>query len=356
MNVKTALVVSLNYNPGHFSHLVANYRLFADAGMQPYLYLNRAFSGMDRAGNYRMLFDRKDVKKVGRVDFMIFWFPSLENILECVRFRLFTQTKITYVYHEPFDSIRNYRAAGFGVVKILKICLIFLATLPVLLLSHHVILPSRTSLELYRRKNAWLNGSFTFMPLLFDDESTHTISLHGKKNISYIGTIAADHAFDRYVDFLEFSVKNEWFPGYSFLIATASKIPPRERKILDLCLPCGRISISEGRVMDNQEINAHYRDSLVVWNAYHRSNQSGVLPKAFMFGAAVVALARNKSEFVENHLTGVLVDDNSDVYQLKSAVEEILDKGEGFSVNCRNKFLDTFYYRNRISQFLSFVG
>ena len=44
-----ALIVSLNFNPGHFSHLIANYKLLEDVGYKPYLYVNEAFNKMDNA-------------------------------------------------------------------------------------------------------------------------------------------------------------------------------------------------------------------------------------------------------------------------------------------------------------------
>jgi hypothetical protein len=136
----------------------------------------------------------------------------------------------------------------------------------------------------------------------------------------------------------------------TFLIATSSKIPQKEKKRLEPYLK-SRVVISEGHPMTNEEINLYYRDSQVIWNAYNRSMQSGVLPKAYMFGAAVIALIQIASDFVDNHKTGVLIKNNSDMIEIKNAVQEIIDQKEIFSKNCRNKFLDTFYYKKYINNF-----
>lgn len=51
-----ALIVSLNFNPGHFSHLSANYQLFKAIGYKPYLYVNRAFKKMDEEDIYDKIY------------------------------------------------------------------------------------------------------------------------------------------------------------------------------------------------------------------------------------------------------------------------------------------------------------
>ena len=49
-----------------------------------------------------------------------------------------------------------------------------------------------------------------------------------------------------------------------------------------------RLKLVVGKPMSNLEINNYFNKSLVVWNAYRRSMQSGVLPKAYMFGTPVI--------------------------------------------------------------------
>lgn len=352
MNV---LVVSLNFNPGHFSHLVANYNLFLDCGFKPHLYINKSFNQMDKTHKYDIINNFENVKNLKTIEGAVFWFPSFFNIIDILRLRVLYKSKILYIFHEPFDSIKNYYSSGFGLKKISKIFLVNLINIVVVGLAHKIILPSSKAFSLYKKKYSILNKNFSLVPLFFDDEAGPLLKWNQKKYISYIGTIAADHAFDCYINFIESCLRNNWFPELFFLIATKDKIPVNDKKRIDSYVTSGRIVISEGHPMSTEEINVYYRDSFIVWNAYYRSMQSGVLPKAYMFGAAIIGTYHCNSEFIENQVTGVLVDDNRNVLEIKSAVKEILDKKEFFFQNCRNKFLENFYYKKRTNDFISFL-
>jgi hypothetical protein len=238
---KNALVASLNFHPGHFSHLVASYRLLADSGYAPHLYVHRSFNAMDVEGEFRKINRPGELRGLGTVDVAVFWFPSLRNVLEILRLRLRFGTKVVYVNHEPWDSFASYRASGFGLRQIAKVWLISLVNLSVILLSSGVVLPSSGAYALYRQKFAWLNRNYRRIPLLFDDEEKGGTD-HGREFVSYVGTVAADHAFDRFVEFVDAAVTNEWLPGLRFLIATRSEIPERERAILARHLPSGTSS------------------------------------------------------------------------------------------------------------------
>jgi hypothetical protein len=351
-----ALVVSLNFNPGHFSHLVATYRLLAEAGYTPHLYVHPSFERMDEKDEFRKLTSARQLKALGPVMAAVFWFPSLRNLVEMLRLRL-GGSRVAYVFHEPFDSIASYRRSGFSRLKVARITAISLINIPVLLLAQQVMLPSAVSLRLYRKRYLWLNGHFHHVPLLFDDEAAASPGVPPPKDcIAYIGTIAPDHAFDCFVDFAKAAIEQKRLLGHTFLIATRSDLPDREREILGQLAASGRLRVHAGRSMSTEEINEHFRRSLVVWNAYRRSNQSGVLPKAFMFGAAVVASAELDNEFVEDGVTGRLVRDRHDVAEIASAVEDIVENADCYGRACRSKFLCTFYYRSKLQTFLQLVG
>lgn len=351
-----ALVISLNFTPGHFSHLIASYRLLAECGYVPHLYLHPRFNEMDDKNLYRKFNAPAELSRLGRVGPAVFWFPSLKNIVEMLRLRLFYGATIIYVLHEPFDSFANYRRAGFGLLKTYKIALISAVNVLTVRLAHEIILPSSVSFELYRRKYQWVNSHSHLIPLLFDDEAGSADDGVGAKDcVSYIGTVAADHAFDLFVDFVEAAVTQGLLPGIMFAVATRSELPIRERDKLQRLQDSGRVIVQSGRPLSTDEINGYYRRSLAVWNAYHRSNQSGVLPKAFMFGAAVISSARISNEFVDDHVTGVLISDNSSVSEIAAAVTEIRTNQKDFATACRGKFLSTFHYRSKIREFVSVI-
>jgi hypothetical protein len=350
-----ALIVSLRFHPGHYSHLLANYNLFLDSGFTPYLYVNRSFKKMDNISYINTIYNSRDVRKLNNINIVVFWFPSIRNVFEIIRFRFIYKSIIIYIYHEPFDSIKNYYNSGFKFIKIAKICMINIVNIPVIMLSHKIVLPSLLPLSLYKNKYTLLNKNYSLIPLIFDDEALPYLENVKKIYISYIGTVAANHAFDKFVAFFDCAMKNSWFPNMKFLIATGSKIPIKEKIILERHYQSGRIIIQEGHPMTNEEINIYFRDSLVVWNAYNRSMQSGILPKAYMFGAAVISLSSNPNDFVDNHKTGIIVNDNKDANEIKNAVEEINSQKELYFKNCRRKFLQTFYYKSKIIDYLSLL-
>jgi hypothetical protein len=350
-----ALIVSLRFHPGHFSHLIANYNLFLYCGFTPYLYVNKSFNQMDKNNKYHRINNSGEFSKLKNIDIAVFWFPSLMNIIEIIRLRIYFKTKIIYIYHEPFDSIKNYYNSGFRFKKIFKICLINIVNIPVILLSHKIVLPSLLPFSLYKNKYTLLNKNYSLIPLIFEDESLPDLEKVNKIYISYIGTVAPNHAFDKFVEFVECAMKNSWFPNMKFLIATGSEIPIKEKNILDRYYQSGRIIIQENHPMTNEKINMYFRDSLVIWNAYNRSMQSGILPKAYMFGAAVISLSSNPNDFVDNHKTGIIINDNKDANEIKNAVEEIHYNKDMYFQNCRGKFLKTFYYKSNTFNYLSLL-
>ena len=347
---KKSLIISLNYNPGHFSHLIANYKLLEEIGYEPTLYIHDSFNKMDALNEFRKI---NNISKTDEIEVAIFWFPSLKNILTLLKLKIKFKTKIIYVYHEPFESFKKYYLAGFGILKILKIYLINLVNKMTAFSADTIILPSQAAFNLYKSKSQKINSNFILIPLIFTDELENRIE--NKIYISYIGTIAEDHAFKNFIDFIIISIKQNWLINFVFLIATRSNLPKIDADRLKPYFDSKRLTIIDGKYLSNVEINKYYNSSLVVWNAYNRSMQSGVLPKAYMFGTAVIIQRKNRNEFVEDHKTCVLINDNSDSVEIKEAIEEIILNRDDFQKNCRNKFLSTFHYRVRINEFKKIV-
>ena len=98
--------------------------------------------------------------------------------------------------------------------------------------------------------------------------------------------------------------------------------------------------------MTDEEINHWYASSYVVWNAYSRTTQSGVLAKSFMFGTPAVVMSKNLCEVASNGVEVIAVNDNKDKKQIEDAVTEIIRNFTSYSKVCRERFLSTFFYRN----------
>jgi len=350
-----AIIVSRNFNPGHYSHLVANYKLLSDNHINTFMYHHTSFNKMSVIENERVFNNIFELKALGKIDLAIFWFPSLKNIIDIILLRLFYRTHIIYIFHEPLESVNSYLAAGFGFLRTFRILLVGSVSYFFVLMSDKIVLPSKKAFETFESKYLHTNKDYELIPLLFDDEAAHINTGNQRPFISYIGTIAEDHAFDEYVKFVVHAIINNCFPKYKFLVATKSTVPLAQRNALLPHIESGAVVLEEGRPMSNEKINYYYNNSIVVWNAYRRSMQSGVLPKAYMFGTPLLVSSCNSSEYFDNRKHGVSVSEKYDVEELKKAVVDIVTHFEKYSKCCRDKFLSTFFYKANEHKFIKFT-
>ena len=353
--MKKAIIVSLNFNPGHFSHLYANAKLYKQLGYSPLIYGHKNFNKMAYGKDISVFNAWKDISKdLNEIDVVVFWFPSLKNIINIIRFKLKYKSKIIYVFHEPFDSLLNYYNAGFNLIKIVKISLINVVNIITVLLSDDIILPSQKSNTIYKKKYTFYNSRNHYIPLIFDDELVGPIDVKDKIYISYIGTIAADHAFEEYFKFIMHCLESSLFLNQIFLIATSSVISKDKLKQLKPYIEEGKVEVSFGSYLSNECINNYYLKSFIVWNAYRRSMQSGVLAKSFMFGTPILALEKNRNEFIDSLENGIYLKDNTDFMEIQNSINLIFNDLKKYSINARLKFVNVFYFENYKSEFKNF--
>lgn len=344
--MKRVAIVSLKFNAGHFSHLIANYSLIESIGMKCDLFVNERFNFLDPGLIYN---------KVNEISFQsynnyccaIFWFPSHKNIWEILKFRLFSSAKIVYVFHEPLVSYSEFNKAGFGLLKLSKLFFIDIINRLTVFSSSHVFLPSKKAYNAYRNGYSRLKNMYTLMPLLFDDENILPCSnLENRKYISYIGTIASDHAFQKFVDYLDYAITNNLFKELVFLIATGSVMSNELKNKIEKYQELGKLCIEEGNWLTNDKINSFFMQSVVVWNAYDRSTQSGILAKSFMFGTPVIGNSQSTNEFLIDRQNGIYVEDNSNFLSITDAIKDIIEDFELYSLQSRETFLSKYYYKN----------
>lgn len=341
------LSVSLNFNPGHFSHLAASYKMFEDLGFESILFISPLFDQMDDRDEFKKIHSLKDLQNDDNVTRAIFWFPSIKNIPTLLKLRMQYKTKVYYVFHEPFDSLSNYRKGGFSWLKIFKTYLINLVNIITVFLSDQVLLPSRKSYNIYKKSYKYYNSNFSLLPLFFDDEAGQ-INIDEKIYISYIGTIAGDHAFQNFVELFKFARQNNLLSDFKFCIATKSAIPD---DLIRELVALGNIVIKQGLPLSNAEINFFYAKSYIVWNAYNRSNQSGVLPKSYMFGTPVLTTVSNAGDFVQKDINSILLNNNFDYQKMCDEINGLENVYSEMSANARKTFLEKFYYKNYINHF-----
>ena len=73
--------------------------------------------------------------------------------------------------------------------------------------------------------------------------------------------------------------------------------------------------------------------------------ESGVLAKSFMFGTPALVMSQNLNEFTHDGENVVAIDDNTNFKEIEVAVTKIRDNFDSFSVNCRQEFEKSFYYK-----------
>jgi glycosyltransferase involved in cell wall biosynthesis len=348
MEEHKALIVSLNYSPGHFSHLRALDLLCRDLGLQPTLLLHQGYSAfMNERNDSNTCFYNGSIPE-GKFDFVFIQNPSTENHTFAQRIKLQGEKPlIFYIYHEPFDGFRNKLKEG-------------MKGFPKAIIAHQfnkktlsrvdcVLLPSIFAVKTFEASDVRHNPKYQYLPLLFEDETqNYPEPGNSRKRIffSYIGTVAKAHDFDGYMKYMEFAYKNKI--GTKFLIATRSKIENllASKPLLTEMISTGQLEVIQGRPLSNEKINECFAKSFCVWNLYRRSTQSGVLPKAFMFGTPVIASPVGSfPEFVNNGLNSELISKADDFEGITDALGKIEKSFGTYSSEAHKTFLETFYYK-----------
>jgi hypothetical protein len=349
-----AILISKRFNPGHVSHIVANCKLLEAQGFQVIYSLNDNFFEFSRSEFKGREASLSDYLNLSSGDLCVLWFPSLTAIFELIVVRLLSLTTIVYVYHEPYTSFASYRAAGFSRFKAIKVTGISLVNRILCGLSHKIILPSERA---YNALPAARGNPerFAKLNLLFSDEAQPEQITKKRSFISYIGTIAEDHAFEEFVNLMHTSISNERLFPHKFLIATRSKIPERLSLLVEYGIKSGRLLVQSGTPMSNEMINNFYSKSYVVWNAYKRSMQSGVLPKAYMFGTPVLMSESNKSEYFQEGVHGILISDRYGFDEFENGILKMQKNWGIISGSCRNFYLQNFDYRALQEPYMKFL-
>jgi glycosyltransferase involved in cell wall biosynthesis len=350
-----AILASKRFNPGHISHMEANSKLLEAHGFDVRFSVNERFLSFPDCAMRGRESGLSNWMALRKGDLFIVWYASVSVIFNLLFVRLFTQAMTVYVYHEPYTSFSSYRAGGFTWLKSVRVTAISMVSRLICALSDKIILPSTRAFQaipaarLQPRRYAKIN-------LMFADENGPETQGLARDFVSYIGTIAEDHAFDEFVRLMQTCIADQALSPLRFLIATRSQMPEKHRAAIDQCMTSGRLELQFGSPMTNSEINRFYAQSFVVWNAYRRSMQSGVLPKAYMFGTPVLVSTSNQSEYFADGVHGALISDQYTMQEFQQAIARLQTEWPAVSQNCRAHYLQNFDYRALSSTFMNFVS
>ena len=345
--MKTSLIISLNFHPGHVSHMVASYKQCEELGYESVFYVNPAFIPYLPKGS--RIVSAVDCAQI-QADLAIFLFPSQKNL--SLIWKLKRQgTKIVYIFHEPLAPMKVYRKAGFSIKYLAKLWIIDHVSALTVKWSDFILIPSRKAIKYYEENSLYKNKKYFYLPLMYSDEYKEDNAKVPRQYFSYIGTVAADHSFSEYLNFVEWAITNNKLGDIKFLIGTKS-----EFELPKVLQDSNRMIIHKGKPMSDDEINAYYNSSIAVWNAYARTTQSGVLAKSFMFGTPALVMRKNLNEFTHDGQNVVAIDNNTNMEEIAAAIEKIYANKEKFYHECRKEFETSFYYRMYNSKFNEIIS
>lgn len=333
--MKKALIFSYSKNVGHLAHVVAYYRLFEAIGFKSTVCVENTTQAY--LPNDIDIYDKRDDNS--DVSVALFYSSSLRNFLKILYFRLKKNCKVLYVFHEPMPSVLSYYRSGFSIKKVIFYFFEDLYERLCVLVSRHIILSSNNAIDNYKKGGyKKYNSSFFYIPLLFEDKC-HLYKECKREYFSYIGTVAVDHAFNDFLEFVKSAVIEDKLRPLKFLIATSSEFEvPRQIQNSD------RVKIIKGHYLTDEEIDRCYAETSVIWNAYNRMTQSGVLARAFMFGTPAIVLRRNLTEFTNDGQEVVAMGTNTSFEDINKAVTKILSNFDSYSNAARQRFENSFYY------------
>lgn len=141
----TALIISLNFHPGHVSHMVASYKQCEKLGYELVYYVNPSFIPyLPKGSRIVSAVEGKHPK----ADLAIFLFPSQKNLP--LIWKLKRQgTKVVYIFHEPLAPMKVYREAGFSMKYLAKLWVIDHVSALTVKWSDYILIPSRKAIKYY---------------------------------------------------------------------------------------------------------------------------------------------------------------------------------------------------------------
>ena len=340
-----ACIISLHFHPANVSWLIAYGKIFEELGYEVDYIIHPAYKSFAEFAHTDSACISTtpgwDTSK--QYEHALFTNAAVKNHMYGKILKK-TGCKVWYIYHEPWESLRTYlRTENMSVI--MKFYAAHYLSAKMLAISDGVILPSQCCVSDYERCDIRYNPTYFRIPLLYDDEAGELLN-EKRLYFSYIGTITKAHGFDKFIEFVKFSLRRNL--DIRFLIASQVPLPEDVTRDEAIAKASDRIVVHCGRPLSNNEINLCFAQSICVWNVYRRSTQSGVLAKATMFGSPVLASDTGSfREFVDDRQDGRFLQDVSPESVLE-AYEDIRSNINRYTSLSREKFLTTFYYKSQL--------
>ena len=351
--MRKVYIMSAKFAPGHFSHMLAYYKLFEESEYYPVLYLDREYEAFVReisGYRYKYIDNSSNIY----ADIVLIYNLSKSDLHHIRIFeKVNDKTKFIFVYHEPWFGIKevsqNLLSRKESVTESIKVIGRYFFAIPELKKSSMIILPSEKAYKDYKNHCFHYNKKCCIFPLVFTDECNHKIDMGRKKYLSFISTAARSKNFELFLSYIKYKSRKD--PNSLFQITTRTNVDKYiDNELLSL-IQSGRLILNHGHDLSNSEINHAYEISNCVWLLYSRSTQSGVMCKAMMFGSPVIGSDLGSFSEIIDGSNGLVLSDGYSLEDIEKSHEKILKDLEFYSKNSRKTFLNNFYYKNQISKF-----
>jgi glycosyltransferase involved in cell wall biosynthesis len=345
--------VSLRYNPAHVQHLIAYAKLVLELGCEAFFLLDPGYSKFPELGELAQVFDPdSNFSSLGFTHALIYNASTANRMVASALKQ--NGTKILYVLHEPRQPILDFLWAEGPKIGI-KGVVAHHYSVPVIKIADIVLLASRFGLKVYNNSDRKYNASCAYFPLIYDDEAPQDVGalLPGKQYFGFMGGLCRAHGFNHFLRFMRSELQRG--SDLRFLIASRHPLPAEIKNDPIVKKNPDKLKIQCGRPLSSEEMNLAYAECFCIWNIYRRSTQSGVLPKAFMFGTPVLASSSGSfPEFVKDGVNGKFAE-SRDHQAISRSLSDIRSDRRNFALNCRKTFNEEFFYKANLSRFDSLL-
>ena len=355
--MKNAIIMSAKYAPGHFSHMLAYSKLFESVGFKPVMLIDEQYQNFkDEYSEYTYeTFDNIDTIKA---NVLLIYNMSIHDsrYINIIRSNN-PNVKILFVYHEPWFGYKKWiddlLKKNESLTDSIKTLGRFFFCRQILKKANLILLPSKKSVEYYKKICIKYNKNFALFPLVFTDESNDIIDLKEKKYFSFISTVQNSKNFSLYIKYIKEQAKKDC--QSKFQIATRSDITKFLDEQMRELIKKGQLIVNYGHPLSNAEINEAYRISNCTWMLYNRSTQSGVICKSFMFGTPVIASDIGGFRDIVDEKNGIILNQNYTFEDIEKAYKKIIDNLGSFSIEARKSFYSHFFCENQKDIFLKIL-
>lgn len=335
-------VISQWFSPGHTDHIVALCRMFVHLGYEATAFLNSEYR--DYVTDDMQIF-YSDEQELPLADLYLIWniSPKDWRSIRASR-KTGSSSKWVFTYHEPYlGVIGTIKSYGFNEKNwpyTFKALVRQLFTRPVLGASDLILFASEKASEQCRLSNPEFAGKGVVLPLPFPDYFLDEDTAGPREYFSFVATASPDKAFKNFLNFVIYASEHD--DSIKFQVVTRTDISEMLTPDLRELEGNGRLRIEHGRDLSTNEINAAFKRSNCCWFAYNRSNQSGALCKALMFGVPV--LYTNVGSFPDylDATCGVCVESNIDNAEIYKGYQRILENADSYRKAARERYLTQF--------------